>query len=1260
MRHRASSLGRARALVVLVALSAVATGLFSLLPSSSPLPSRPAAGPHPGMAHLPPAPPISALAPALPAPGVPPPAALGTPPAAHAGLLWRSTIFPPNPMGVHPGASGYVAPPYRSAPAPIGVSDLGIGPSGPYTYGTKSFEGNVTFDSFQTFTPTNISDADYATPDWALLQLNTVAVNVSSLASSDGTFWVQNGVHLNGTTLQFEDNVWDFTTSSLVLPSSTLQGTLGKISAGEVYLGILPALTVRLPFSIDLVNTLSSEVDGQTVVQLGYVLTDQGVTTSKVYDTVTFNGSQHAGAPQFEVNGSTPNAAGYLDDAELVLGGNGDGANANFLALNATARLLRWDATANAYRAVSSAYDFAADSSETALGVAVTYSGSTAHLVQGPSFLEGLWNTTTTPLAPAASAGGIRVHLTLSPSYAFAFATNLSKASGSLALADYSFAPTDRAGTLSTVLPPPPVGNPYVFRAWADGYASQSLNVSGNTSSTLTLAASATTLDAPVYLLGTGQGTAFGQAKVAGTGYSAPAGRLWLNATTDDLAAPFVRVNDFNATTFQLVATASLNLSLTVNGFAQRGSSFNYTNPLGRVVELPYWTQGYFFYFGRGHPSAQNLTVGGVPSIVHRQPTELPPASVQFYGESTVLAGNVTATEDAVGVHLVGVTGARLNHLQAVTGGVGLASYGSTGVTVTHATATGGDSYAFHSVIAVLNRSVTVTASDLAVTANATGVVSTFGSGLSVAALSVASNGTGLLVNATNSSQVVGLTIGKGSDTDGGSWVDSNHVLFSTVTSREIGLSLTGDAELTVEKSVATGSGATVVANATGSNGATYTDVRANGTATALVLEHCNDLTLGGITATNGSTGVVVSSVQQLTAQVIDATGGSVGLYVNSTTNARIDGVAVSDLSVGVFAGNSTFLVVNDVSATNVTLGASWNFTNASQNFFPVAGVGLSNVTNATITNVTAVRYPFAVWSANSTQVTVRSVTSLYGGEAVQFALTNYSYVSRVFGFGDQLGLALDNCTRTTVKWSTLERAAGPGLYMPNGSYVKIVNDTFVGNNGSSTSGSFQLDHDQGWVNGTHLTIKRNYWADRSAATYLINPNASIRDPNPRATPPSYYLEFLEHGLPSGSVWSLAFGGTTYTTADTMLLLPGWAVSVGSAAFAVGLVAGYPAHPTAGTVTWNWANQTITITFGNPSSPTSIPLWVYAAGGGAAVAALAAVLLLRRRRRAPPPPPPRSAPPSPAARRPGPPPPRRAAPPPPPRRGHEWSPDDPD
>ena len=1260
MRQGSAARRLALALAVLAVLSPLATGLVASHagpPGSGASDAKSSGpGPSPSFASLSPAlsqtPLTSGRSPAAS------PSALGTLPPAAAGPTFPATVFPPNPEGSHVAGPGYVSTPYGSAPAPMGVSDLGVGPNGSYAYATTRFEGNVTVNSFQAFTPTNITDVGYSAPDWALLQLNTVVANVSSYSGSDGTYWIQNGVHLNGTTLQFEDNVWNFTSLKAPLLPSTLEGTLGRISELRVYAGILPAVAVTLPFTLDLVSSVSSATDGHTVVSFGYTLMDGASPTTKVYDTVTFNGSERAGPPQFRVDGSAPNAAGYLDDAELVLGGNGGGSNADLLSLNATARLLRWDPAVSAYRSVPSAYDFGADSSETALGVAVSYTGTTVHLSQGPSFLEGLWNTTSNGIAPHAQAGSIHVHLELTPGYAFVFATNLSLADGPLTLADYSYAPTSRNGNLTTDLPPPLVGQPYVFRAWADGFTSQSLNVSASTTQSLVLVASHASLDTPVYLLGSGQGAEFGKAKVTGAGYSPSAGMLWLNATRDDLAAPFVRVNDFNASTFQLVVTAGLNLSLTANGFVQSPATFNYTGPLGRVLDLPYWTQGYFFYHGRGHFSVQNTTISGIPALAHLRPPQFPLATIQFLGTNDAFVGNVTASDDAIGVRLFDATTVHLNHIVATTGAIALSSSGSSGLFLSHAGASGKDPYAHYSVLAELNRTSAFTGTALSASASALGILSEYGTGLSVTGFTVTTGAVGFSANWTNSSEVTGLSVGVGPLTSAGSWSNGSHVLFNDLTSRATGLVVTYDPSLTVENSLATGPNASLVVNTTGSNGATFTGVRANDTATALILTHCGAASVQGLSATNDSTGVVVQEVTSFSGHVISSTGESVGAYVNDTVGASLSQVTVSDLSVGVFAANSSALTVSGVTATNATLGGTWNFTNASLHFFPVAGVGLSNVTGANVTNVFARSYPYAVWSANSTSVTVRDVTDFYGVEAVAFSQTSYSHVVQVFAYGDRTGVALVNCTHSSLKGSTLELSSGVGVYVTNGSHVSVSNDSFVGNNGSSASGSFNALHDQALaINTTAPAFRSNFWADRSKGAYVINANASIRDPSPRASPPSVYLEFTERGLPGGDLWTLTLSGTAYTTGVSLLLIPGWELTVGSLPFTVGLIAGYPPHPPSGTAPWTGVNATIAIVFGNPGSPSSAPpLWVYAAAGaGVALAAIAVVLVLRRRHRAPPPPPPPRQGPRGRAQGPGRPVSRPAAR----RPSNEWSPDDP-
>ncbi len=1162
--------------------------------------------------------------------------------AASTPLPTRSVVSPfGHPLvapraghGTSPAAAPTVSSPFHATPAPMGVSDFGVGSGGAYAYETTGFEGTFRLTSFAAFSPQNATLPGSAAPNWVSLQLNAVAVNVSSSPGKPaGTFWVQNGIRFNTTTLLFEDNVWNFSSIALNLPASSLYGKIGSIhasDAGDYYAGVTSGKTLALPLTVELFTNITSTTGGHTVVSLSYYLHAGSTESHATYDVVTFNGSAPAAPSEFLVDGFTEDPVGSLYDAELVLGGNGDGTNSNVLDLAGSATLDRWNGTAGAYDPIRSAYDFGADSAETVLGVAVSYTGTTVHLSQGPSFLEGLWGTKSNAIAPTVAPGWIHVELTVTPEYAFAFATNATLAKGSLQDADYSYAPTSGTGALTTDLPMPAAGDPYVFSAWADGYATASVSVANNSTATspasLTLTKSASTIDAPVYLLGTSEAQAFGAARATDTGYDAASGTLWLNASIATLAAPFLRLNYVDQPTFVLFATRDVNLTVKLNGYVQAPTSFTYSTSSGTGASLVGWTQGYFFYGGDGRFSVQNVSIEGVPpstSLSH------PPSTVQFYHDAGVTVANISASNAGLGVSLIDTTTVRAADLSASTGGIALAATGGSGIKLSASYAWGRNTDAFTSKVVSLNGTSTVVLHDLNVSDYAVAIASVGGSGLTVAGLNSTSNAVGFAVNTTDSGSVSNLTIGGATVANGGAWTFSHDLTFEHVTvNNGFGLDLTNDTTVSVDHGTALGLGSAVVAQFNDSSGGTFSDLTAEDGAAAVNLQSCSDITLADLTATDGSVGAFVNHSADVSGSGFTSTGLSVGLYVNATPGGTYSALEVSSTSVGAYVQNSSGVTISGVTATNATLGNALKFSNQSTvQTYPVAGVAVLNDSKVTIRDVSATNYPYAVWTNRSTHLAISSVTSWDGDFADFSNWTNDSAITQLFGYGDGVGVFLDNCTETNLSTSTLEASVSVGIHLSNGAHDTVDYNNFVANNASGVTGPFRLTHDQAFANGSSPArlatdlFADNYWSDRGAgAAYTINLNASVKDRSPLASFYGTYLQYTERGLPTAHRWNVLVSADNYSSNVSWFYIPGWTLAAAPIIYEVVPISGYPPSPLAGEVNWTGSDTSVTITFGAYHAPppaSSLPSGYVYAGIGAAVVAVAVVAVVLMRRKPP-------------------------------------------
>ncbi len=1154
----------------------------------------------------------------------------GALPAGHAS-------FPTPCQKFGAPAGGHVTPCFVSIPLPMGVSDLGYGASGAYSYATTSFVGTLTLRGFSAFSPGYPGSG--VAPDWARVELNTVAVNVSLASGALGMFWIQNGVHLNTSGLYFEDNVWNFSGPNALISAGTpgtLTGSVGTIYRGEFYYGIGPKFASIYPVTLRLYNNITSYA-GHVRVYFNYSITEGGgPPTSGSYDNVTFTGTASLlTPPQFLVNGTQYNPAGRLYDAELVIGGDTDGGNANVVALNATATLESWNGTALAYQNVRSAYDFGADSGETALGVAVYYRGTTEYLSAGPSIPEGLWNASGS-FVPAASPGWIRVALTLTPIYALAFATSTSAFAGPLVSANLSYAPSTGAGQVATLLSPPPPSDPYVFAAWADGYANASVTVSNNSTGTqaLSLVSAPAVVDAPVYLDGDLQAAAFGAAGVPHTGYSSTTHELWLNQSVVSFAPPFLRVNDYDYPTFMLLATQGLSGAVSVHGLGQDPLTVSYSHYATSRTTLVGWSQGYFFFQGTGQFSVSNVTISGNTTLYHNLNLTIPPGTVEFYHTNGSQASNVTATSDAYGVSLVSASNATVTSAHSTAGACAVLAVNSRAIRLVSVSATGTDSFGSESIGGKLVRDGRVNVSSLSAAQGAYGLISESVVNLTLSGFTV-SGGTpaGLVFNYTNQSTVENVALTGGTITDAGFWNFSVAIHVRNVSVDGVGFDFLSDTWVQVSNLSVSGLGSSGVDQCEACVNATFASILSDGGAFGVNVSNSTRLTFQSIQAVGGSLGVSVENSSNVKATDLVAQDASEAFSWDNGANGTFSSINVSSLttdnttgSAGVDLQNVTGATVSDAVALGMPRLQGNSTSPATLLPFLAAPVVLGNSTSVHVENVTTVLYPYAVWANFSSHLNISRVQAWYGINALNlFNVTNHSSISAVFAYGSQVGIVLNNTTNLSLTSSTIENCPGPGLSLSfaNNStnvYANVTGNNFLSSHGASASGSFQAANDQvnltGWYNTSGIHFLGNFWSDRTAGTpYRIGNNSSLHDTAPAPRVLGIWLEFVESGLPDGTNWSVTYLGHAYYTLVPPIYVPGWTLLNGEGTFTVPSVAGYKQSPSSGSVLWAGVNATVSITFRAPN-PYLLPLWEWAVIG-AGVVAVVVVLLLRRRRMRP-------------------------------------------
>lgn len=345
--------------------------------------------------------------------------------AVHHGGAPRWATYLPNlgAIGPHPRPAGHIVPLYRSAPAPMGLSDVGLRSGGggalvPYLLNSSSINGSIRIANASPFY------VDASGPYGFGIQLNTVVTNVTLFGNSTNTFWTQNVVQYASDShqLTFIDNIWNFSSLSGVLPPESIRSGNGTVVGSTYYFVVGPTFTVGMPFTLNL-STTTGRVGGDDAVWFNYTLINaSGGIRSGSYDRVVFaSGGATTGGAHYEINGENYSPIGLPYDAELVLGGPGGGSTQDFQSFSSTLGLTYWNATSQRYVTVPTAEGYGTDTGETVSGVTSGYTltgpNPIAMLAAGPSYLIPLWGDGGLP-------GSLRFAGSIAPTNAWLFLTN--------------------------------------------------------------------------------------------------------------------------------------------------------------------------------------------------------------------------------------------------------------------------------------------------------------------------------------------------------------------------------------------------------------------------------------------------------------------------------------------------------------------------------------------------------------------------------------------------------------------------------------------------------------------------------------------------------------------------------------------------------------------------------------------------------------------------------------------------------------------
>ncbi|MFP3234450.1 MAG: thermopsin, partial [Sulfolobaceae archaeon] len=304
----------------------------------------------------------------------------------------------------------------QSLRAPIGITDYGISPNGPFIRNTTQFLGIVTI-----YNLTANSTAPFA-PNSVSFQLNTVLSYISN--GRHYAIWTQNVIIYNTLThnVVFVDNLWNFT--SLYANITSVKGN-GNTSVAKIHGYYIrfyydyanttgSNTTVTLPIKIMLLTNVTINSEGEPVICFWY---NDGFGWQK-YDEVTITNSPNSSDAYFLVDGFNFTGSRTYYDAELIVGGPGDGSCAYILNSYVTLQLEYWNG--HNFQEVRNAFNFGSDTGETAWGVSTkfyyyTFSGQPAVLlISGQQVLSQLWDenqVSTLSIRTDVTSGNITVYL---------------------------------------------------------------------------------------------------------------------------------------------------------------------------------------------------------------------------------------------------------------------------------------------------------------------------------------------------------------------------------------------------------------------------------------------------------------------------------------------------------------------------------------------------------------------------------------------------------------------------------------------------------------------------------------------------------------------------------------------------------------------------------------------------------------------------------------------------------------------------------
>lgn len=247
---------------------------------------------------------------------------------------------------------------YSEEPAPMGIADYGVGPSGGYEYSTNSSIGSVTIDSLA------VKNATGSTQMSIQLNVNLEFYN----ANKPYVYWVQDVAEMDTSTnaIDFIDNIWNSSTRNAAMSGSAVSGN-GRVypsGDGSFYFDgagfSVPGNDVDLAYPATVELRVNSSLSSANEPEVTFEY-DDGHGWQE-YDSVAFTSARDLTSFEgFVVDGFDYKPGGFFD-SELILGGPGSGSQTTDVQSDVALQLEYWNG--HNYQVVTNAYNFGSDTAE--------------------------------------------------------------------------------------------------------------------------------------------------------------------------------------------------------------------------------------------------------------------------------------------------------------------------------------------------------------------------------------------------------------------------------------------------------------------------------------------------------------------------------------------------------------------------------------------------------------------------------------------------------------------------------------------------------------------------------------------------------------------------------------------------------------------------------------------------------------------------------------------------------------------------------